>query len=87
MVKLVINLLTAELTNLKNKFGDQKFENRTIKDQKQLGYLKKIKNIILQVPTRQTYKKCMWIIDTRCSRHMIGKKENFESTRSVMVDM
>lgn len=43
---------------------------------------KKVEMVVLQVPTRQSYKKGMWIIDSGDSRHMIYKKENSKSVKT-----
>ncbi|KAH0646552.1 hypothetical protein KY284_034436 [Solanum tuberosum] len=33
--------------------------------------------------TKRTYKKGMWVIDSGCSRHMNGKKENFNKVEKI----
>ncbi|XP_049365262.1 uncharacterized protein LOC125830085 [Solanum verrucosum] len=33
--------------------------------------------------TKRTYKKGIWVIDSGCSRHMCGKKENFKTLNKI----
>lgn len=64
---------------LENGSGDQKL--LIIKDPKILGYLKETNLVVLQEPSKKTYRKGMWVLDNGCSRHMCGNKEIFKTIK------
>lgn len=79
VVILVKNLLIIENTPLENGSGDLNL--LIIKDLKTLRYPKETNFLVLQDQSKKTYRKGMWALDSGCSRHKCGKKENFKTIK------